>query len=111
MFAPKRRQKAIFGRTRRQLGRILRRLAQQKDCEILEGDLTRDHVRFCIGVFPMHPVALVIQLRKGRSAMPIARLCGKELNCSGEHFWARGYAVPAVGFELKHARQCISEQD
>jgi len=33
------------------------------------------------------------QFFKGKSAIAIARLCGKERNFSGEHFQARGCAV------------------
>ena len=29
------------------------------------------------------------------------QLGGKERNFAGEHFWARGYAVSTVGFELE----------
>jgi putative transposase len=47
--------------------------------------------------------------RKERDA--IARLCGKERNFSGEHLWARGYALSTVGFELEQVRQYIREQD
>jgi putative transposase len=43
-------------------------------------------------------VASVIGFLKGKSAIAIARLSGKERNFSGEHFWARGYAVSTVGF-------------
>ena len=43
--------------------------------------------------------------------MAIARLCGKERNFSGEHFWARGYAVSTVGFEREQVRPYIREQD
>ena len=38
-----------------------------------------------------------------------ARRKGEEL--LGEHFWARGYAVSTVGFELEQVRQYIREQD
>ena len=58
-----------------------------------------------------HPVASVIGFLKGKSAIAIARLCGKERNFSGEHFWARGYAVSTVGFELEQVRQYIREQE
>ena len=34
-----------------------------------------------------------------------------ERNFSGEHFWARGYAVSTVGFELEQVRTYIREQD
>jgi len=38
-------------------------------------------------------------------------MCGKERNFSGEHFWARGYAVSTVGFELEQVRKYIREQE
>jgi hypothetical protein len=39
VFVPKRRRKAIFGQTRRQLGAIFHALARQKECQIIEGHL------------------------------------------------------------------------
>ena len=69
-----------------------------------------DHVHMCIAIPPKHPVASVIGFLKGKSAIAIARLGGKERNFSGEHFWARGYAVSTVGFELEQVRQYIREQ-
>jgi putative transposase len=97
VFVPKRRRKAIFGQTRRQLGQIFHALARQKECQIVEGHLMSDHVHMCIAIPPKHPVASVIGFLKGKSAIAIARLCGKERNFSGEHFWSRGYAVSTVG--------------
>ena len=35
----------------------------------------------------------------------------RERNSSGEHFWAWGYAVSAVGFELEQVREYIRAQD
>jgi putative transposase len=64
----------------------------------------------CIAIPPKHPVASVTGFLKGKSAIAIARLSGKERNFSGEHFWARGYAVSTVGFELEQVRQYIREQ-
>ena len=103
VFVPKRRRKAIFGQIRKQLGAIFHALARQKECQIIEGHLP-DHVHMCIAIPPKHPVASVIGFLKGKSAIAIARLSGKERNFSGEHFWARGYAVSTVGFELEQVR-------
>ena len=97
VFVPKRRRKAIFGQTRRQLGAIFHALAKQKECQIIEGHLMPDHVHMCIAIPPKHPVACVIGFLKGKSAIAIARLSGKERNFTGEHFWARGYAVSRAG--------------
>jgi len=87
-------------KTRQHLGPIFHALARQKECQIIEGHLMPDHVHMCIAIPPKHPVASVIGFLKGKSAIAIARLCGKERNFTGEHLWARGYAVSTVGFEL-----------
>jgi putative transposase len=111
VVVPKRRRKAIFGNIRRQLGPVFHALAKQKECQIVEGHLMPDHVHMCIAIPPKHPVASVIGFLKGKSAIAIAWLSGKERNFSGEHFWARGYAVSTVGFELEQVRQYIREQE
>ena len=35
----------------------------------------------------------------------------KDRNFVGEHFWARGYAVSTVGFELEVVKKYIREQE
>ena len=66
----------------------------------------------CAYVYRDSPqAASVIGFLKGKSAIAIARLCGKERNFSGEHLWARGYAVSTVGFELEQVRQYIRDQE
>jgi putative transposase len=111
VFVLKRRRKAIFRQTRRQLGPIFHGRARQKECQIVEGRLMPDHVHMCIAIPPKHAVASVIGFLKGKSAIAIARLCGKQRNFAGEHFWARGYAVSTVGFELEQVRQYIRAQE
>ena len=83
VFVPKRRRKVLFGKTRRQLGEIFHALARQKECQIVEGHLMPDHVHMCIAIPPKHPVASVIGFLKGKSAIAVARLCGKERNFTG----------------------------
>ena len=111
VFVAKRRLRGIFGQARKQLGPIFHPLARQKECQIIEGHLMPDHVHMCMAIPPKHPVASVIGFLKGKSAIAMARLCGKERNFTGEHFWARGYAVSTVGFELEQVRTYIREQD
>lgn len=60
VFIPKKRRRALFGQVRRHLGKIFHALAQQKECQILEGHLLPDHVHMCIAIPPKHPVASVI---------------------------------------------------
>src|ERR1700692_856419 len=111
VFVPKRRRKVIFGQTRQQLGPIFHSLARQKECQILEGHLMPDHVHMCIAIPPKHAVASAIGFLKGKSAIAMARLRGQARKLTGEHFWARGYAVSSVGFELEQVRTYIREQE
>jgi len=112
VFIPKKRRKALFGQVRRQLRDIFHALARQKECQILEGHLMGDHVHMCIAIPPKYAVASVIGFLKGKSAIAIAReVCGKERNFTGEHLWARGYAVSTVGFELEQVRRYIRDQE
>ena len=70
------------------------------------------HVHMCITIPPQYAVAQGIGFWKGKSAITSARqFGGKERNFPGEHFWARGYAVSTVGFELEHVRAYIRAQE
>jgi putative transposase len=85
---------------------------KRKECRIIEGHLMPDHVHMCIEISPKHAVASVVGYLKGKSAIAIARqFAGRDRNFAGEHFWARGYAVSTVGFELEQVRAYIRDQE
>jgi putative transposase len=44
VLIPKCRKKVLFGQIRRELGRMIRELARQKECQVEEGHLMGDHV-------------------------------------------------------------------
>ena len=112
VFVPKRRRRQLYGQIRRQLGAIFHALSRQKECQIVEGHVMPDHVHMCIAIPPKYAVAQVIGFLKGKSAIAIARqFGGKERSFTGEHFWARGYAVSTVGFELEQVRTYIRDQE
>lgn len=111
VFVPKRRRKVLYGELRRQLGTIFHELARQKECRIIEGHLMADHVHMCIEIPPKYQVSAVIGFLKGKSAIAIARMQGKERNFTGENFWARGYADSTVGFNEEQILRYIREQD
>ena len=98
VFIPKYRKKVIYGELRRDLGEVLRRLAQQQESEVEEGHLMVDHVHIMLSIPPKYSVALVIGYIKGKSAIHIARhYAARPRNFVGQHFWARGYFVSTVG--------------
>ena len=111
VFVPKRRRKALFGTIRRKLGGVFHELARQKECRIVQGHLLPDHVHMCIEIPPKHAVASIVGFLKGKSAIAIARESGKDRNFTGEHFWARGYAVSTVGFNLEQVMAYIRAQE
>ena len=112
VFVPKRRRKVLYGNIRKAIGPLFHELAKQKECAILEGHILPDHIHMLIAIPPKHAVASVIGFVKGKSAIAIARkFSGKERNFTGEHFWARGYAVSTVGFEAEHIRTYIKNQE
>ncbi len=112
VFIPKRRRKALYGQIRTQLGQIFHELARQQECQIIEGHMVRDHVPMCVAIPPKHAVASVIGFLKGKSAIAIARkFAGRERNYTGEHFWARGYCVSTVGYDIEIVRAYIRDQE
>jgi putative transposase len=112
VFIPKYRRKALYGEIRQSLGAIFHELARQKECRIVEGHLLADHVHLCIEIPPKDAVASVVGFLKGKSSLAIARqFGGKMKNFTGEHFWARGYAVSTVGYELEAVKRYIREQE
>lgn len=111
VFIPKRRKKKIYSELRRHLGEIFHALAKQKECVIIEGNLQSDHVHMCIMIPPKYAVSSIVGFIKGKSAIAVARLYGRSKNFGGENFWARGYAISTVGYEISAVRKYIREQE
>jgi putative transposase len=114
VFIPKGRKKAIFGAVRKHFGAMLHELAKQKECRIVEGHLTPDHVHVhvCFSIPPKHSVSYGVGFIKGKSAIGIARrFSGKTRNFTGGNFWARGYFVSTVGLDEEMVRAYIRHQE
>ena len=112
VWIPKYRKKTLYGQLRRYLGDVFRRLARQKESEVMEGHLMVDHVHMLISVPPKYAVAQVVGFMKGKSAIHIARtFMGRERNFTGHHFWARGYFVSTIGKDEKVIKEYIKKQE
>lgn len=111
MFIPKYRKRWIFGRLRRDIGRILRELCDQQGVGLVEGHAMADHVHLCLSVPPKFSVAHTVGFLKGKSAIRIHReYLGKQRNFRGFHFWARGYCVSTIGLDEAKVRAYIRDQ-
>ncbi len=112
VFIPKYRKKVIFGQIRRDLGEVIKRLAQQRESYIEEGHLLPDHVHIMISIPPKYAVSQVIGYIKGKSAIHIARSYSeRKRNFVGQHFWARGFFVSTVGRDEEVIREYIRHQE
>ena len=112
VFIPKMRKHKLYGEIRPRPGQIFHALAAQKECRILQGHLMSVHVHMLIEIPPKMQVSSVVGFLKGKSAIAIAReFGGRQRNFTGEHFWARGYAVSTVGFEEETIRNYIKDQE
>lgn len=87
-------------------------LARQRESNILEGHLCKDHVHMYIAIPPKYAVAQVVGFMKGKSAIHIAReVQGRARNFAGQNFWSRGYFVSTVGRDEKVIREYIRRQE
>jgi putative transposase len=112
VFIPKMRKKALYGKVREYLKSTLHELARQKACEIVGGHVVQDHIHMIISIPPKYAVSEIIGYIKGKSAIAIARQFGsRKRNFNGERFWARGYAVSTVGFELEQIKAYVKNQE
>ena len=112
IWIPKCRRKVLYKQLRKNLGEVFRELASQKESNVLEGHLMRDHVHILISIPPKYSVAQVVGFMKGKSAIHIARTyVGRRQNFTGQHFWARGYFVSTVGKDEEATREYIQKQE
>jgi len=112
VFIPKKRKKKIFGVLRQHLGEIFHELARHQESKIVEGHLMPDQVHIGISIPPKYAVSKVVGYIKGKSAITIARrFGGREINFTGEVFWARGYFVSTVGLDEEMVRAYIRKQE
>lgn len=112
VFIPKMRKKELYGEIRSYLKLIFHDLARQKECQIVGGSIVQDHIHMIISIPPKYAVSEIIGYIKGKSAIAIARqFGGRKRNFNGERFWARGYAVSTVGFELEQIKAYVKNQE
>jgi putative transposase len=112
VFVPKYRKKILYGKISAFLKKTFHELARQRGCEIIGGNIVQDHVHMLISIPPKYAVSEIVGYLKGKSAIAIARqFSGRKRNFNGEGFWARGYCVSTVGYELDKIRAYVRDQE
>lgn len=111
VFAPKYRRQAIYGKIKADVGKILRKLCDQKGVEILEATACKDHVHLVLAIPPKYSVSSVMGYLKGKSSLMIFdRHANLKYKYGNRHFWCRGYYVDTVGRNEKKIREYVKNQ-
>ena len=112
VWVPKNRRKIIYGKLRKDIGAILRRLCEYKGVDVIQGNACIDHIHVCLSIPPKYSVSTIVGYLKGKSTMIIfERYSRLRRNFKGNSFWARGYYVNTVGLdEAKIRRYIINQQ-
>lgn len=71
VFSPKYRRKEIYGKIKVDIGKMLRKLCEQKGIEIIEAELCPDHIHMLVSIPPKYSVSQVVGYLKGKSALMI----------------------------------------
>jgi putative transposase len=54
VWVPKNRRQIIYGKLRKEIGAILRRLCQYKGVDVIEGNACIDHIHVCLSIPPKY---------------------------------------------------------
>ena len=107
VFTPKYRRKVIYGELRKDIGKILRKLCDMKNVEIIETHAMPDHIHMLVRIPPKESVSGFMGFLKGRSAVLIHEQHGNLKYKYG----SKGYYVSTVGLNQKTIQQYIREQE
>jgi putative transposase len=111
VFAPKYRRKVIYGKIKKDIGEIIRKLCEQKGVEIIEAEACKDHIYLLVSIPPYLSVAQFMGYLKGKSSLMIFdRHANLKYKYGGRSFWCRGYYVDTVGRNKRVIEEYIRNQ-
>ena len=108
VFAPKYRRQVIYGKLKKDIGKILRDLCARKGVEIIEAELCNDHVHMLVKIPPKMSISSFMGYLKGKSTLMIfERHANLKYKYGQRKFWCRGYYVDTVGKNKKVIEEYI----
>ena len=111
VFAPKYRRQVIYGKIKRDIGVMLRKLCQYKGIEIIEAEACPDHIHMLLSIPPKYSVAQVMGYLKGKSSLMIfEKYVNLKYRYGQRSFWCREYYVDTVGKNKKVIQEYIRNQ-
>ena len=111
VFAPKFRRKEVYGKIKVDIGKIWRKLCEQKGVEIIQAQACVDHIHMLVSIPPSLSVSQFVGYLKGKSSLMIFdRHANLKYKYGNRHFWCRGYYVDTVGRNKKVIENYIKNQ-
>lgn len=111
VFAPKYRRQVIYGKIKKEIGKILRKLCERKEVKIIEATACSDHIHMLVEIPPKYSVAAIMGYLKGKSSLEIFdRFANLKYKYGNRHFWCRGYYVDTVGRNKEKIAKYIQNQ-
>ena len=111
VFIPKYRRKSMYGKVKKDVREVLRKLCEYKGVEIVEGTVCSDHIHMCLRIPPKLSVSEFMGYLKGKRALMVFDRYPEFKKHGDKHFWARGYYVDTVGRNEEQICRYIKEQE
>ena len=106
VFAPKFRRQIIYGKIKKEIGKILRKLCEYKGIEILEAEACPDHIHMLISIPPKFSISQIMGYLKGKSSLMIFdKFANMKYKYGNRHFWCKGYYVSTIGRNEKKIKE------
>ena len=111
VFAPKYRRQIIYGKIKKEVGKILRTLCERKGVEIIEAEACTDHIHMLVSIPPKYSVSEFMGYLKGKSSLMIFdKFANMKYRYGNRQFWCRGYYVNTVGGNKEAVAKYIRNQ-
>lgn len=111
VFAPKYRRQVFYGTKRVEVGKILRKLCEWKQVEIIEAEVCPDHIHMLISLPPKISVSSFMGYLKGKSSLMLYEQFPElKFKYRNREFWCRGYYVDTAGKNAVKIAQYIQGQ-
>ena len=108
VFAPKFRRKEIYGKLKKDIGQILRKLCEQKDVQIIEAEACPDHIHMLVSIPPHISIAQFMGYKS--TLMIFDRHANLKYKYGSRSFLCRRYYVDTVGRNKKVIAEYIRNQ-
>ena len=113
VWTPKYRFRILEGEVAQEVSRCVRSFSSQKQCEVMELNVQKDHIHLIVMIPPKLSVSDYMGITKGRTAIRVFNKFPilKNRPYWGNSFWSRGYCVDTIGLDEEKIRLYVQYQE